>query len=500
LNFLLNVEFKYLRRRENALYCATFHLKVTDDSNFLLVVAAMTLLTRYDTPANLPDFDSIPGQREAWHKAVSTWFDETIFDDSQDTHDKPLVYYNAANFDPGGAVVEQEITWNAFPKTLLRQYGRDRALYLADRLWPLESYRLMPPAPDDVRGTKGILYRPHDEYCEWRVSRDARTGKISKVAFTSEPPEYWQALFGYVPGSSDPPIRDQSFPGDKEKLLQLYRELVSPEVQIEDLIAATDLGEDTSGVSVKKGQYNPYNKWNTVMGIVHLIAPPNSLLAEIKLGADASIRYVDSDGRTIIEPEALITFAAYGGINRNSDPTIGATVNALTRIGAYVTLRNPVGLYMDHIDLAGWETPDNSSPEQYVRIIRGQPGMVERLEVAVPPERDFSLEDITIAGVPIQYGGQIAECITVKLVGVANLVPNRPPVPVIKTTNRGLLDPEWPLAVRRPSRSGPALNGMVDVYVGEGREEKEVADELIASASPLVSPRPERHHRRRLRF
>ena len=62
----------------------------------------------------------------------------------------------------------------------------------------------------------------------------------------------------------------------------------------------------------------------------------------------------DAQGKLLIEPDALICYAAYGGPNRNSDPTIGATVNALARLGAYVTLRNPVGLYMDHIDLSGW--------------------------------------------------------------------------------------------------------------------------------------------------
>ena len=59
-----------------------------------------------------------------------------------------------------------------------------------------------------------------------------------------------------------------------------------------------------------------------------------------------------------MEPEALISYAGYGGPNRNSDPTIGASVNALARLGVPVTLRNPVGLYMDHIDLSGWQTPD----------------------------------------------------------------------------------------------------------------------------------------------
>src|SRR5262249_23380829 len=149
------------------------------------------------------------------------------------------------------------------------------------------------------------------------------------------------------------------FTGDQQRLLQLYREWVSPDVQIEDLIATEDIGTaDGRSVLVAKGGYNFYNKWNTIHGIVHLCAPPNSLTAEIQLGGDATVVRHDSRGRLVVEPEALICCAAYGGPDRNSDPTIGAAVNALARAGAFITLRNPVGLYMDHVDLTGWETPD----------------------------------------------------------------------------------------------------------------------------------------------
>ena len=94
-------------------------------------------------------------------------------------------------------------------------------------------------------------------------------------------------------------------------------------------------------------------------------------------------------------------------------------MNALARLGAYITLENPVGLYMDHIDLAGWEAPDGGSVSDCVRRVRGVPGMIVRLEVEVPPERGFTVSDLTIGGVKIEYGGQIAECITMKFTGVA---------------------------------------------------------------------------------
>jgi hypothetical protein len=101
-------------------------------------------------------------------------------------------FYNPAKFDPGGAVTEQAITWNAFPKELLKQYGPDRALIEADRLLTLDQYSKRLNDPIHFR----TLYRPLNEYCEWHAIRDPDTQKILKVTFFSEPPEYWRALFG----------------------------------------------------------------------------------------------------------------------------------------------------------------------------------------------------------------------------------------------------------------------------------------------------------------
>ena len=193
--------------------------------------------------------------------------DQIIVNDQSRYGDGPLQYFNAANFDPGGTAVEQAITWNAFPKEMVRRYGRERALVLADRLWPIERYRSPSPDPDDATGTVGVLYRPQEEYCEWHVLGDPESGKILRVTFTSEPPEYWQALFGLVPGSMDPPIADQHFLGDKDTLVRLYQELVSPAVKFEDLIASTDIADGDGNVIIGKGQYNIYNKWNTAWGL-----------------------------------------------------------------------------------------------------------------------------------------------------------------------------------------------------------------------------------------
>ena len=391
----------------------------------------MALLQGFDPPAFMNDFDSMPGMRQAWSDFVSAAFDASI--QSEQTAvttgggkaSGTIQFFNPTKFDPGGPLVEQAITWNAFPKELLVQFGRGRALIEADRLWPLAAGgRLFQYDPDLPSVTNPastypnyLFYRPQVEYCEWHVERDPTNGDILKITFTSEPPEYWMAMFGQSMDAGGNLGDDFKFPGSPERVLDLYRKLVSPQIVLEDLLVKKPF--DGPAGHYKSGDYNPYNPWNTTRGIVHLGAPPNTLPAEIKLGADATVLYGRSDVDPIVQPDALICAANFGGPNRNSDPTIGATVNALARLGAMVTIVNPVGLYMDHIDINGWELPKGIAPRDCISIVRGSPGHIERLDVAAPPDSGITLSDLVIGGVPLRYGGQIAECITVKLVGGA---------------------------------------------------------------------------------
>jgi hypothetical protein len=71
--------------------------------------------------------------------------------------------------------------------------------------------------------------------------------------------------------------------------LALYRQYVSQEVQLADLEFQADVLDDGGNVEYQKGQYNPFNRWNTVDGIMHLSHPANYLQAEIQLGSDASV-------------------------------------------------------------------------------------------------------------------------------------------------------------------------------------------------------------------
>ena len=438
----------------------------------------MGLLELYDPPARLQDFDAIKGQRMAWHQFMVEQFGQQILSAVQQIPTSPsgaatvCQFYDASTYDPGGPVVEQAVVWNAFPKELLRRYGRTRALIEADRLWPLSAYGrdwaydTDNPAQNfvDLAGnrnpTADIYYRPTVEYCEWHVDRDPASGRIWRITFTSEPPEYWQAMFGSnVKGSS------VKFPGDKNLVLELYRKFVSPAVVLEDLLVKAPFNSELGQFS--KGDYNPYNKWNTTHGAMHLCAPPNALIAEINLAALSTVVFEDASGTLVVDPDAYIAGTGFGGPNRNSDPTIAATVNVLARLGAFITLANPVGLYMDHIDLMGWEVPGGGRASDWVKVARGAPNAIERL-VVQSPSAEFDVSDMRIGGVPVRYGGQIAECITVKLVGAASsldTVHNQR----ASLTVAGYLDHANAREILSGGRGGPNT-GVVAAYQGEAAE------------------------------
>src|ERR1700733_5501462 len=382
------------------------------------------MITAYDPPGFLTDFVRIPGQRAKRSRAVSGWFDECVAAEKYDLNGQPCQYYNQLRTHPSGPAVEQEIVWNALPGTLRNRWGRIQALAMADHVLPL-TQRMDGPGSYFWGGQwEHLYYRPQDEYCEWRGTRDP-DGGIRRVTFTSEPPEYWQAMHGdTLPDLNGDPTYPTT--GDPGLLVELYRELVSPQVRYEDLICAVDLIDysdpDDPYVVYQKGAYNPYNRWNTTDGIMHLTQPSNSLAAELLLGADATVlRTARKDGRIVSDPDALICCAGYGGLNRCSDPTIGASVNGLAALGFAITLRNPVGLYMDNLNMTGWAGPNGEAVDpEWFRIVRGRPGLIERAVFEVPERAGFRVSDVTIGGVPISVGGQLSEHMTVKLVGLAS--------------------------------------------------------------------------------
>jgi hypothetical protein len=342
-------------------------------------------LPQFNSPANINDFDSIPNQKAGWNEFISASFDEEIQSIEAVIGQGQSQFYNPTRIETTEPIAEQPITWVGFPKLIKERHpGNDRAAWA-------EAEQLL---------AGGV--RPQDEYLEWHVTR--QNGKITRVTFTCEGPEYWEALAQGYPRSYNGP-KNAGATGSKEQLLSLYRQYISPEVQLADLF--------------RNGIYNTYNKWNTTNGAMHLNQPNNTLGAEINIAAQATILR-EKNGVVLTDADELIECAQYGAAGRASDPTIGALVNALARLGYAITLQNPVGLYIDRLDTQGWTKPDGSDVDSgYWKILRGHPGAVLRAVYEVPEAAGFTVSDLLIGGESIEFGGQIADFITMKLTGVA---------------------------------------------------------------------------------
>jgi hypothetical protein len=344
--------------------------------------SARPALEKFSPPALLAQDFTKPEMAAAWSGFISDLFDQAIDRTHEFLQGRPPQFYNPIKTPPAGTDgTELPILWQGFPKSLERAFGVGTR-----RTWQ---------TAEQVIGTHVARQQFQDEYLEWFVTRDPNTSKIIKVEFTCEGPEYWAFL-----AKQDP-----------DTVLELYRANVNSQVRADDLF--------------QDGVYNPLNPWNLTRGAMHLIQPNNTLSAEIFIAADATILRHDASGNLITDAADLIGCAGFGEKTRASDPHIGDEVNGLARQGYTVTLTDPVGLYMESLDTTGWTKPDGSPVGDYFRITRGDKAHAVRAVYAVPEgERSaaqpFAVGDILIGGVPIEFGGQIAKNITMRLTGFAS--------------------------------------------------------------------------------
>lgn len=311
----------------------------------------MPLLTRFDTPAYLKDVPATSPFYNKWSAFISKLVG------GKTNGNNGGVFYNPTKTDVH-ITGEKVLTWMGFSRELMNKGANS-----GDRTASFNA------ADADVAGRN-----PQIEYFEWKVYR--LNGKITKVAFVTETSDYYEELWKV----------------DRAAVLKIYRKLVSTAVTEADLH--------------NKGVYNKFNKWNTSEGIVHYIHPVNTFDDAIGLAREA----VNCD------PPFADNYEAKPGLAErptSADPRISFDTNMLIRKGLAVSLKNPIGLY-----IVGWENtgithPDGSPAGNYWNIVRGVPGMVLRLEYEVPASLGFLVGDLRIGGRPIEYGGQLAEHITV---------------------------------------------------------------------------------------
>lgn len=317
-------------------------------------------------------------QLAAWSSGISDIFDEAIQRTVNPNDQNPAPegikshFINPTKTKLTDKAVKAVVNWVAFPKLVKLKYPADHTRW---------------KVADESESGRHV----QDEYCEWSVTRTAE-GKIRKVTFTCEGPEYWEFL-----AKTDP-----------NKVVQLYQKHISSKVKKSDLFS--------------NGQYVPTNKWNnsTTRGAMHLIQRNNTLSAEIILGGDATVLR-KHDGQPVTDQQQLIKCSQYGQAGRNSDPLIGFSVNQLVfKNKAFITFDNPVGLFFHSLDTSGWVTPDRTSAQTFWKYTRGTAERPVRAVFEVPSDKGYVVGDIKINDENIKYGGQIADSIRIKLTAVAD--------------------------------------------------------------------------------
>ncbi len=223
----------------------------------------MATLKRFSTPGKVRD--AKPGAWSESVKGLVAAFDQQF----------PQFYDQSATNTPDD-IDRSAVVWSAFPASL--------------RGTPAQRLKT-------ADGDRNRM----DEYCEWAVERN-RGGKITRVTFTTEVPEY----FGHL------------FETDRDRLLEIYQKFVSPKAKAADL--------------ERNRRYLPSNKWNSAPTgrPAHLIQATNTLGAAVRLAAEATILRRDSDG-PVTSKQRLVECG--GSASRRATATPRSLRRSTTRPG-----------------------------------------------------------------------------------------------------------------------------------------------------------------------
>jgi hypothetical protein len=392
----------------------------------------MPLLKQFALPANQVDLtgDDQTNLARLWSDNVNRWTETAILGDPWGSlfDQNRSFYYNPLTTDAAAGEVSKPIAWTGFPNRILLLFPNATFLEQMGFAEGKHEDGTFRPPPD----VQGKAYNPagprgwQDEYCEWIATRDAND-RIIRVDFTCENPEYWFSLWRINPN----------------RVLELYRQLVSPAVKLEDLFLSDGNGSPVIDRATGFSAYNPVNRWNTqpskgaVTGVAHLISPPNTLSAEIFLAAAATLLR-EKDGQPVNDPGQLIQCSQYGTPGRNSDPHIGSEVNNVIAAGGLrASLQDPVGLYIQTPDFSGYslpadaKLPADADVSECWQILRGHGRRAgdnmdfilhARFEI---PQRwkdagsPITVSDIQINGNNIKYGAQVTQTFQIALRGLA---------------------------------------------------------------------------------
>jgi hypothetical protein len=166
---------------------------------------------------------------------------------------------------------------------------------------------------------------------------------------------------GYPKSYQGPRTETQA--ADPGKVASLYSQLLGrtvPEAEVFDA----------------QGKYLRLNKWNTELGIIHLTHP-----AKYPQRRDfpRGRRYDPTAPPRWLTRHRERELALWARFGEEDPPAIRTSAMSSTSsrvAGFYLTLRNPVGLYMDRLDTTGWTMPGPGgtsvpAPASFFRMVRG---------------------------------------------------------------------------------------------------------------------------------
>lgn len=485
-------------------------------------------LVRFTTPGCNNDFPDDPASYEQlatlWSQNVDGFEQQAIGGDPWNSmfQSQQTAYYNPLVTPIPAGSFAVDVAWIAFPNRLIQYIGQQQT--------PANPYNLSQSQLNELADTgnlskypiptnrcpqadwSGTLqpYGPYgprgwlDEYCEFSVTRDL-DGKITRVDFTCENPEYYQTLWRVSP----------------ERVAQVYQQTLNNGAPADQQITVTvddlqlvDPKTQTPVIDPQTGRpaYNPLNKWNSgttavrtgdasqfTGGAMHLTATPNTLQTELGLGAGATVQR--SQGNT--DPQALICCGQYGQSYRNSDPHIGQTINLAVGAGTNISLADPPGLYIQVPSFAQVELPkDPKLPKGATaadcwQIIRGYERLIDPITRAPFPGSfilhaafqipqdwidagvSFTVGDITVAGEPIEYGSQFQATLEIALFG-------RPIAPVVQAPPQACVSS--PAAVTQAQPLQIMYQNLWDAYYNTPVTTPVGVPMVLASNSSIIPP------------
>jgi hypothetical protein len=389
---------------------------------------------QFRTPGDIQDFPDNPNKQQMlndqWSSNLNGFTQQGMQNNPWNSTNTPPTtnYYNPIDNNPSSNTAS--ISWSAFPGRLAYNFPSSSQNQLDQMADTGSMHGQISNSPCSAPG-QPVPYFPYgprgwqDEYCEWAVTRNT-AGKITRIDFTCENPEYWNTLWLI----------------DPQKVLSLYQSVLNkPQITLADLSVPGIVNPLTN-----QPVYNPLNKWNygpvsdvTQGGAMHLTSTPNTLQTEIGLATSSTIQRFNPppppSTTNTMWPSAqyndLICVGQFGQRYRNSDPNIGGNVNNFVTQGLVCTLADPPGLYIQMPSFSNYVTPDGTDALTFWTIKRGSktlndqsgkplPGnFILHAVFEVPASLGYTVSDIKIGGTNINWGSQIAATFKMQIVASA---------------------------------------------------------------------------------